>query len=163
MLEADMPHAETAFEFTDALIADSQLAMIFAVCHPGNATQSQVCLALQVLCGFCVGRNCGHLFDRHVYILPLYNQLLLIDQSPMVALNRAFVVAKIWGPDKAIQEVEQLDLHNNSQYHSLLGYLYGEVNANVAISHYSMAVTLSKSRVEKQTLAREIKRLQDKL
>lgn len=324
MLETGIPSTQEEIEFTDALIADSQLAMIFAVCHPGNAPQSQVCLALQILCGFSVEEIAGtfltgaetikkrlhrarttlrndhfqirrltetaiqsrletvlktiyllfnegyfsrtgdlairkdlcseavrlavllaehpmtntpqvnallalfyfqssrldartndngeavlfeqqdksrwdqafidkgnhflimacqgnqlskyHLeaaiaywhatpadTDKWQHILSLYDQLLLIDQSPMVALNRAFVVAKIWGHDKAIREVEQLDLHNNSLYHSLLGYLYAEINTTVAISHYSMAVALSKSRVEKQTLAKEIKRLQDKL
>jgi RNA polymerase sigma factor (sigma-70 family) len=42
------------FEFDYQTIADSQLAMIFAVCRPGNPTQAQICLALQILCGFSV-------------------------------------------------------------------------------------------------------------
>lgn len=49
---------ETEFEievdFTDENIKDSQLAMIFAVCNPVNAEQSQVSIALQILCGFSV-------------------------------------------------------------------------------------------------------------
>ncbi|UGU15818.1 sigma-70 family RNA polymerase sigma factor [Sinomicrobium kalidii] len=43
-----------AINFTDQVIADSQLAMIFAVCNPANSTEAQICLALQVLCGFSV-------------------------------------------------------------------------------------------------------------
>ncbi len=42
------------FDFSGQAITDSQLAMIFAVCDPANATASQICLALQVLCGFSV-------------------------------------------------------------------------------------------------------------
>ncbi|WP_126974334.1 RNA polymerase sigma factor [Gynurincola endophyticus] len=42
------------FEFDSQIIADSQLAMIFAVCNPANAGESQICLALQILCGFSV-------------------------------------------------------------------------------------------------------------
>lgn len=42
------------FEFNTAAITDSQLAMIFAVCNPANTPQAQVCLALQILCGFSV-------------------------------------------------------------------------------------------------------------
>ena len=42
------------FNFDNKSIADSQLAMIFAVCNPTNATESQICLALQILCGFSV-------------------------------------------------------------------------------------------------------------
>jgi RNA polymerase sigma-70 factor (ECF subfamily) len=42
------------FEINDRIIADSQLAMIFAVCNPVNSPESQICLALQVLCGFSI-------------------------------------------------------------------------------------------------------------
>ena len=45
-------HQEPDFEFDNENIEDSQLAMIFAVCSPGNSTESQICLALQILCGF---------------------------------------------------------------------------------------------------------------
>lgn len=41
-------------EFNNQLLSDSQLAMIFAVCNPTNSTESQICLALQILCGFSV-------------------------------------------------------------------------------------------------------------
>lgn len=48
-----LTYAETAdFDYNDPHIADSQLAMIFAVCNPAYSTESQVCLALQILCGF---------------------------------------------------------------------------------------------------------------
>ena len=42
------------FEFNNQNIADSQLAMIFAVCNPINSDEAQICLALQILCGFSV-------------------------------------------------------------------------------------------------------------
>jgi len=42
------------FEFSNQHISDSQLAMIFAVCNPGISPEAQICLALQVLCGFSV-------------------------------------------------------------------------------------------------------------
>lgn len=45
-------HQEPDFGFDKENIEDSQLAMIFAVCSPGNSTESQICLALQILCGF---------------------------------------------------------------------------------------------------------------
>ncbi len=46
--------AEIEIEFSEQNIKDSQLAMIFAVCDPVNAEDAQICLALQVLCGFSV-------------------------------------------------------------------------------------------------------------
>ena len=41
-------------DFDVQIISDSQLAMIFAVCNPANSKESQICLALQILCGFSV-------------------------------------------------------------------------------------------------------------
>ncbi len=46
--------AEPEFEFSRESIADSQLAMIFAVCNASNSAEGQICLALQILCGFSV-------------------------------------------------------------------------------------------------------------
>lgn len=50
--------AERSMEFDIDLssqnIADSQLAMMFTVCNPVNATESQIALALSLLCGFGV-------------------------------------------------------------------------------------------------------------
>src|SRR3954464_11801374 len=45
---------EQDFEFSNQNISDSQLAMIFATCNPTNSTESQICLVLQILCGFSV-------------------------------------------------------------------------------------------------------------
>lgn len=53
-ITTDEPQSETDFEFTQQTINDSQLAMIFAVCNPANSPEAQICLALQVLCGFSV-------------------------------------------------------------------------------------------------------------
>jgi RNA polymerase sigma factor (sigma-70 family) len=45
---------EPFIDFTKQNISDSQLAMIFAVCNPVNPEEAQICLALQILCGFSV-------------------------------------------------------------------------------------------------------------
>ena len=45
---------EPHIDFTKENISDSQLAMIFAVCNPVNSNEAQICLALQILCGFSV-------------------------------------------------------------------------------------------------------------
>jgi len=45
---------ECDVEFSLQNISDSQLAMIFAVCNPANSAEAQICLALQVLCGFSI-------------------------------------------------------------------------------------------------------------
>ncbi|WP_343691637.1 sigma-70 family RNA polymerase sigma factor [Chitinophaga sp.] len=43
---------EMDIDLSDQRIHDSQLAMIFTVCHPGIPEESQVALALNLLCGF---------------------------------------------------------------------------------------------------------------
>ena len=39
-------------EWNDAYIEDSQLRMMFAVCHPELSDEAQIALALRILCGF---------------------------------------------------------------------------------------------------------------
>lgn len=41
-------------EFNDEIIQDSQLQMIFASCHPSLSAESQIALALRILCGFSI-------------------------------------------------------------------------------------------------------------
>ncbi|MET4081531.1 RNA polymerase sigma factor (sigma-70 family) [Pedobacter sp. UYP30] len=42
---------EIGIDFSDDIISDSQLQMLFAVCHPSISTEAQICLALRILCG----------------------------------------------------------------------------------------------------------------
>ena len=48
----DLPGNDPPLDLTEANISDSQLRMIFAVCHPAISTEAQVGLALRILCGF---------------------------------------------------------------------------------------------------------------
>lgn len=98
--------------------------------------------------------------NKWLHILQLYNQLILIEYSPITALNRTFAFAKVYGNKKAIAEAEKLDLVESSYYHELLGYLYSDTNIAKAIDHYKKAIKLSRSRTERQTLIKEIDRLE---
>lgn len=97
--------------------------------------------------------------DKWKNILQLYNQLILIEYSPITALNRTFAFSKIYGHEKAILEAEKLNLTGNNQYHELLGYLFTKSNIKKAIGHYEKAIKLTKSETEKRTLKKEIGRL----
>jgi RNA polymerase sigma factor (sigma-70 family) len=50
-ISTDTQSAEIEIDFSKQHIADSQLQMLFAVCHPSLSTESQICLALRILCG----------------------------------------------------------------------------------------------------------------
>ncbi len=43
---------EIAIDLSDKNITDSQLQMLFAICHPAISTEAQIGLALRILCGF---------------------------------------------------------------------------------------------------------------
>ena len=54
--DSDRPEETRLDEcFLDHEIADNQLRMMFACCHPGISASSQVALTLKTLCGFSVG------------------------------------------------------------------------------------------------------------
>lgn len=94
------------------------------------------------------------------HILRLYNQLILIEYSPVTALNRTFALAKAQGFEKAIAEAEKLNLKENSYYHKLQGFLLSEINMDQAIYHFTQAIRLTSSNPEKQLLIEEIARLE---
>ncbi|MFT3947621.1 MAG: sigma factor [Agriterribacter sp.] len=100
--------------------------------------------------------------NKWQHILLLYNQLILIEYSPITALNRTFAFAKVYGNKKAIPEAEKLNLVESNYYHELLGYLYADTDIDKAIYYYEQAIKLTKSKAEKQTLAKEIERLTGK-
>jgi len=56
-------------------------------------------------------------------ILQLYNQLLMINYSPSVALNRTFALFKANGLEQALIELEKLKLEGNYFYNVLRDFL----------------------------------------
>jgi RNA polymerase sigma-70 factor (ECF subfamily) len=51
-------------------------------------------------------------------ILTLYDQLLALTPTPVVALNRAIALAEVEGPAQALAIVEQLELASYALYHA---------------------------------------------
>lgn len=50
----DKAAAEIEVDLSGRNISDSQLQMMFAICHPCNSTEAQIGLSLSILCGFGV-------------------------------------------------------------------------------------------------------------
>ncbi len=92
-------------------------------------------------------------------ILQLYNQLLQIEYSPVLALNRTYALSKVLGKEKALNEALKLDLKDNHFYHSLLGNLYADLDNKNAISHFETAYNLAKSNHDKKTIENHLNRL----
>ena len=90
-------------------------------------------------------------------ILRLYNQLLILEYSPVAALNRAYAFYRVYGKEKAIAEAEGLQLSGNLFYHSLLGELYTGVDKDKARQHFEQALALAGSAAERAVLERKLK------
>ncbi len=95
------------------------------------------------------------------HILQLYDQLLLIEYSPVTVLNRVFAFSKVYGCKEAIREIEKVNLSEHTYYHELLGHLYADIDASIAIQHYSKAINLTNSKTARQVLHQEINRLKE--
>lgn len=90
------------------------------------------------------------------YVLLLYDQLLIIEYSPMAALNRIYALSKVSGKETAIAEAEKLEMNESLFYHSLLGDLYMDADNSKAIMHFKHAMALSKSDAEKKVFSGKI-------
>ncbi|TGD56586.1 RNA polymerase sigma factor [Flavobacterium humi] len=97
--------------------------------------------------------------EKWARILELYNSLLILEYSPIAALNRTYALSKVKGKEIAIAEAEKLSLQDNHFYHSLLGSLYtGHDNAK-AVSHFEMAYSLAKSPADKTIILKNKNRV----
>ena len=92
-------------------------------------------------------------------ILQLYNQLLILQYSPIAALNRTFVLSKTKGKEAAIMEAEKLKLTDNHFYFSLLGNLYSGIDNKKALQHYQSALGLARTTADKKTITKQIENL----
>jgi len=92
-------------------------------------------------------------------ILQLYNQLLVLEYSPIAALNRTYALSKVKGKREAIGEAEKLNLASNHFYFTLLGELYTEIDNNKAKENFKKALELSKTQTDQQTIQKKIDQL----
>ena len=97
--------------------------------------------------------------EKWQHILELYNNLIILEYSPIVALNRTFALSKVNGKKEAIIEAEKLNLTDNHFYYSLLGNLYTDVDNKKAHQHFETALGLAKTTAEKNIINKNILQL----
>ncbi|KAF2334217.1 RNA polymerase sigma factor [Flavobacterium ginsenosidimutans] len=98
--------------------------------------------------------------EKWTNILELYNNLIILEYSTIVALNRTYALAKVKGKEEAIREVEKLNLTDNHFYYSLLGNLYSGVDSAKALQYFETALSLAKTISDKNVISRNIELLQ---
>jgi len=92
-------------------------------------------------------------------ILQLYNQLLIIEYSPVAALNRTYALSKVKGKAIAIAEAEKLNLTSNHFYFTLLGELYTDIDIKKAKENFQRAILLAKTQTDRNTIQRKMDKL----
>jgi RNA polymerase sigma-70 factor (ECF subfamily) len=93
-------------------------------------------------------------------ILQLYNQLMALAPSPVVALNRAVAVAEVDGPDAALTLVDGLDLGGYYLFHAIRADLLRRLgrHAEAALA-YEAAIARSENATEREFLQRSLQGL----
>ena len=89
-------------------------------------------------------------------IVQLYDQLLAIAPTPVVALNRAVAVAEVDGPAAALALVDRLDLGQLHLYHAIRADLLRRLGRREeAASAYDAAIERAANSAERGFLERE--------
>jgi RNA polymerase sigma factor (sigma-70 family) len=101
--------------------------------------------------------------EKWEHILELYNHLIILEYSPIAALNRTYALSKAKNSKEAILEAEKLNLTDNHFYYSLLGNLYSDLDAGKAIQHFETALHLSKTASDKNVINKNITELRLKI
>lgn len=86
-------------------------------------------------------------------VLALYDQLLVVAPSPVVALNRAVALAEVDGPAVALAEVEALDLVPYHAWHATRADLLRQLDRPAeAAQAYESAIALADNVAEREFL-----------
>ncbi len=93
-------------------------------------------------------------------IVALYDQLMAIAPSPVVALNRAVAVAEVDGAETALTLVDELDLRDYHLFHAIRADLLRRLGREAeAAAAYEAAIGLTENAAERAFLERNRSRL----
>jgi RNA polymerase sigma-70 factor, ECF subfamily len=88
-------------------------------------------------------------------IVELYDQLLAVAPTPVVALNRAIAVGELHGPAAALPLVEELDLDSYYPFHATRADLLGRLGRHrEASAAYQRGAALAPTDAERDFLRR---------
>jgi RNA polymerase sigma-70 factor (ECF subfamily) len=95
-------------------------------------------------------------------ILSLYDQLLEIDASPVIALNRAVALANVHGAQAGLDAAEALRAEGGLESYYLLHVVLGELEtrlgrSNAAAGHFRRALERTEATAEREFLAKKLR------
>jgi RNA polymerase sigma-70 factor, ECF subfamily len=86
-------------------------------------------------------------------IVALYDQLLMVAPTPVVALNRAIAIGELHGPAVALALVEELDLDHYYPFHATRADLLGRLGRHRdAAAAYQRAAAMAPTDAEREFL-----------
>jgi RNA polymerase sigma-70 factor (ECF subfamily) len=89
-------------------------------------------------------------------IVALYDQLLAVAPTPVVALNRAIAIGEVHGPAAALALVDELDLDNYHPYHATRADLLGRLGRHSeAAAAYQRAAAMAPTDAERDFFRRD--------
>jgi RNA polymerase sigma-70 factor (ECF subfamily) len=96
------------------------------------------------------------------HILSLYDGLIQIDDSPVIALNRAVAVANVHGAEAGIETMEAIRNRAKLDTYYLLYAVLGEFEVQLnrgenAAAYFRQALKLADTKSERQLLAKKLK------
>jgi RNA polymerase sigma-70 factor (ECF subfamily) len=92
-------------------------------------------------------------------ILQLYDHLLMLEPTPVVALNRAVVVAEVEGPAAALALVDELPLDPYYLFHAIRAEFLTQLGRDAeAQEAYATALTHSTNQAEQEFLRSRLRR-----
>jgi RNA polymerase sigma-70 factor (ECF subfamily) len=87
-------------------------------------------------------------------IVALYDQLLVVAPTPVVALNRAIAIGEVQGPAAALALVEELDLDHYYPFHATRADLLGRLGRHrEAAAAYQRAAAMAPTDAERDFLS----------
>lgn len=93
-------------------------------------------------------------------ILTLYDQLMAIAPSPVVALNRAIAVAEIAGADRALRLVDAIELPQYHLFHAVRADLLRRLGRSAdAATEYQIAIEQCENVMERDFLTQQYRSL----
>ncbi len=126
----------------------------------GGDTLSQYHLQAGIAACHCTARNFAS--TDWAQILGLYDRLIEIDDSPVVALNRAIAVAEVHGPAAGLAAVAAIPERGKLNSYYLLYAVLGEFerrlnNPQAATEHFRTALKLADTKSEQTFLHKRLR------
>jgi RNA polymerase sigma-70 factor (ECF subfamily) len=94
-------------------------------------------------------------------IVSLYDRLMIVSPSPVVALNRAIAVAQRDGPERGLEELAAIADRDRLSHYPFYAAALGELelrrdNAQAAEAHFSAALSMARNETERRFLERRV-------